>query len=365
MTAGRSAIRSPYMEWAKLCSGAKYNLATSGMMNFPLAGLPVKLEELEINGPNNYGYAPLQERIARYNGVEPDNVVAAAGTSMANYLAIAACCEPGDDVLIEAPTYELLESTARYLGAKVNSFARRFEQGYRIDPAEVRKAMTPRTRLIVVTNLHNPSGAAIDETTMRALGDIAAEAGARVLVDEVYLEALFERRPKPAFHLGRQFVVTSSLTKAFGLSGVRCGWALAEAEVAQRMWHINDVHGATPAHPAELISVIAFDHLERVTARARQVLDANRPRLDAFLDAQRGRVVAVRPEDGTVVFPRLARGTAEEFSRLLREKYETSVVPGQFFGEPRNFRVGIGGDPQMTAEGLDRLGNALEEFGRQ
>jgi hypothetical protein len=128
---------SPYMEFAKLRSGAKYNLATSGIMSYPLAELPVRMEDLEINGPTIYGYAPLQERLARYNDVSPDCVFATAGTSMANHMAMAATFDPGDDVLIEHPTYESLESTAVYLGANLHKFERRIEDGFRIDPAEV------------------------------------------------------------------------------------------------------------------------------------------------------------------------------------------------------------------------------------
>ena len=223
----RSQMGSPYMEFAKLRSGAKYNLATSGIMSYPLADLPVRMEDLEINGPTVYGYAPLQGRLARYNGVSPDCVVASAGTSMANHLALAATFDPGEEVLIEHPTYELLESTALYLEADLRRFERRFDDGFRLDPAEVERQITRRTKLIILTNLHNPSGAYADEATMRAVGEIAKDHGARVLVDEVYLETFYERRPGPAFHIGEHFLVTSSLTKAFGLSGLRCGWVLA------------------------------------------------------------------------------------------------------------------------------------------
>ena len=101
----RTQMRSPYMEFAKLRSGARYNLATSGIMSYPLAELPVGITDLEINGPAIYGYAPLQERLARYNGVSAECVFAAAGTSMANHMAMAACFNPGDEVLIEHPTY--------------------------------------------------------------------------------------------------------------------------------------------------------------------------------------------------------------------------------------------------------------------
>jgi aspartate/methionine/tyrosine aminotransferase len=357
----RTQSRSSYMEFAKFRTDAKYNLATSGLMNYPLAELPVRLEDLEINGTDSYGYGPLNERLARLNGVPPECVVAAAGTSMANHLAMAATLEPGDEVLVERPTYELLVSVAQYLGASVRYFERRMEDGFRIDPQEVERQMTPRTRLIVITNLHNPTGAIVDEDTLRALGDIAQHANALVMVDEVYLEALYERRPRPALHLGEQFLVTSSLTKAYGLSGLRCGWVLAAPELAERMWHINDLYGVNAAHPAERLSVIALDNLERVTARAKQVLEANRRALDAFL-ASRSDLEYHRPEFGTIIFLKPRCGRADELCRVLMEKYETSVAPGRYFDTPDGFRVGIGGDPETTSKGLNRLGLALDEL---
>ncbi len=361
MTAERIR-RSPYMEWAKLHSAARYNLATSGVMSYPLAGLPITIADLEINGPTVYGYPPLQERLARKSGVPAECVVAATGTSMANHLAMAAVLEPGDEVLIEQPTYELLVSAANYLGATVRYFPRRHEDAFRIDPEEVRRQLTPRTRLIVITNLHNPSSAFTDETTLRAIGSLAADAGARVLVDEVYLEAVFDQPWRSAFHLGPQFLATSSLTKAYGLSGLRCGWILAEAKLAERIWRLNDLFAATPAHPAELLSVIALDDLARIAARAQAILDTNRKPLDALLQACDG-LDTVRPRHGTVVFPRLRSGRVEKLCAVLRDKYETSVVPGGFFGAPQHFRMGIGGESAMTAEGLERIGRALRPGG--
>jgi aspartate/methionine/tyrosine aminotransferase len=357
----RSQMGSPYMEFAKLRSSAKYNLATSGIMSYPLAELPVTIEDLEINGTGPYGYTPLVDRIARYNNVAPECVITAAGTSFANHLAMAAAFDPGDEVLIEHPTYELLESTALYLGADLKRFERRFEEGFRLDPEEVERHVTSRTKLIIVTNLHNPSGNYAEENTIRAIGDIAKSHGARVLVDEVYLESFYGHRPKPAFHYGEHFVVTSSLTKAFGLSGIRCGWVLCDAQLAHRMWRINDLYAASPAHPAELIGVIAFDHLDKVAARAKALLDVNRRALQEFLDVQTTLEV-YRPKHGTIVFPRLKKGSVDDFVRLLCEKYETSVVPGRFFDMPQHFRIGIGGDAETTCVGLERLGLALDEY---
>src|SRR5882757_5846328 len=148
---------SDYMLWAKTRSGAKFNLATSGVASFPLHGLPLTIEQLEINGDSTYGYSPLQHAIARKCGVNPDCVVAAAGTSMANHLAMATLLDPGDEVLLEQPTYELLTSTLLYLGATIKRFARSEESQYALNPEEVRRAITSKTKLIVLTNLHNPS----------------------------------------------------------------------------------------------------------------------------------------------------------------------------------------------------------------
>ncbi|ABF40477.1 aminotransferase [Candidatus Koribacter versatilis Ellin345] len=361
MTSSRTAAHSPYMEYAKLYSAAKYNLATSGVMSYPLAELPVRLEDLEINGPTVYGYAPLQERLAKLNGVKEENVVAAYGTSMANHLAMAGTFDSGDEVLIEEPTYELLTSALAFLGAKIKRFPRPYESGFAIDPADVKRVITPNTKLIVITNLHNPSSVLTSDAVLREVGEIAAKHGARVLVDEVYLEALGDKRPKPAIHLGENFLVTSSLTKAFGLSGVRCGWILAEPKLAHRIWRMNDLFAATPSHPADRISVIALDNLSRVAERAHRILDENHRALNELL-ASRNEIDFVNPGVGTTVFPKLRSGSVEAFDRFLREKYETAIVPGKFFEMPQHFRIGLGGDTAMTREGLKRLATALAEF---
>ena len=251
MTETGRVKNSEYIEWAKTRSQARFNLATSGVMHYPMADLPVRLEDIELSGPSWYGYEPLQQALAAKSGVATENVVAAAGTSMANFLAMATILGPGDEVLIERPAYDPLVSTAAYLGAIVNRFERRFVDGFRIDPLAVERAVTDRTRLIVLTNMHNPSGALVDNETLSQVGEIARRAGARVLVDEVYLEALFGQPAPSAFHLGNEFVTTTSLTKAYGLSGLRCGWILAEPELAKKMWRLNDLFGNIPAHPAE------------------------------------------------------------------------------------------------------------------
>lgn len=352
---------SEYMHWAKTREHPRYDLAASDVMRYPFAELPVTLDELEISGPSFYGYAPLQELLAAKCGVSVECVIAANGTSMANHLAMAAILESGDEVLIEQPAYEPLLAVARYLRAEVRRFERTFDSGFLINPEEVARQLTPRTRLVVLTNLHNPSGAFVDTATLEALRDAARRVGARVLVDEVYLDAMFEETPPTALTLGPEFVVTSSLTKVYGLSGLRCGWILAEPELARKMWRLNDLYGAVPAHSAELLSCAALRHLERIRERSRRLLTENTRVLNAFY-ATRDDLDYIEHRYGSVSFPRLRRGDVERLCALLAEKYETSVVPGRFFELPRHVRIGVGVDTAILTEGLDRLGRALDEL---
>lgn len=360
MTAAREVMGSSYMHWAKTRSVAKYNLATSGLGNVKLSELRVSLDDIEIT-EGGYGYQPLIQSIATRYRVAPEEVVTAAGTTFANHLAMAALIKPGDEVLFEHPAYEPMLALARYLGADVKRFSRRFEDEFQISLEELERLVTPKTRLIVITNLHNPSGVLISDATMKQIGEIARRVGARVLVDEVYMETLFEESPPTSFHLGEEFVVTSSLTKAFGLSGLRCGWILAQAEFAKRMWLLNDLFAATAVHAGERLSVVAMQQLEAIGDRAKQLLDRNRQILNEFLD-MREDLEVVRPEFGTVMFPRVRHGTSERLCELLREKYETSVVPGVFFEMPAHFRIGIAGDTDVLKAGLERLGKALDEL---
>jgi aspartate/methionine/tyrosine aminotransferase len=352
---------SDYMHWSKTQSRARFNLATSGVVPFPVRELPMDLNYLEIDGTNDYGYAPLQQAIAGHYGVDPECVVESAGTSMANHLAMAAIIEPGDQVLIEHPAYGPILDVAHYLQANVRRFPRAEENGWAIDPKEVRRNITPKTRLVVITNLHNPTSALTSEAVLREIGDIARSIGAFVLVDEVYLDAVYEGTPRPSFHLGPQFVVTSSLTKVYGVSGLRCGWILAQPDLAWKMRRLNDLYSATPVYPGELLSVAAFQHLNLLREKARRIVDADRQLLRDFLREQ-SNICAVWTNWGTTSFVRLSRSrgsNTDRFLEQLRAKFDTSAVPGRFFEMPDHFRIGMGVNTEMFGEGLNRIGRAL------
>lgn len=355
---------SSYMQWAKENHAqVRFNLAVSGMPPLSLQDLGASPGDLEIREQDGRGYPPLLQALAAKHGVGADWVVEAEGTSLANHLALGALLDPGDDALVEEPGYSPLVDTARFLGARVLRFPRRRENGFAVDPADVARAITPRTRVIALTNLHNPSAALLPEPTLEEVGEIARAAGALVLVDEVYLDAAFEEAPRSAVQLGAHFVATSSLTKVYGLSGLRCGYVLAHPPLARRIGLLKDLFGVNAAHVAERLATLALSKLPELAGRTRALLEANRPLLNRFL-AESSILESAPMLRGTVSFPRLVRGNVDRLSDLLRERYETSVTPGRFFGAEDHFRVGIACPTATLEEGLRRLGAALEELAR-
>jgi len=354
-------VESPYMQWAKQHTHVQYNLAASGVMNYSLRMLPVHLEDLEITGDSYYGYAPLLQALSRHCGVPTDQIFCTIGTSLANHIAMASLIEPGDEILLEQPTYELLTSTASYLGARVRRFLRRKENHYRIEPSELTDLISPRTKLIVLTNLHNPSSALTEEMTLREIADAACSVHAKVLVDEVYLDAAFEHSPRSAIHLGMDFVITNSLTKVYGLSGLRCGWVLAEPELIRKMWLLNDLFDVIPPHPTEQLSVMAFQHLTAIRSWARSILDQNQKTVRELL-LGRDDVECFAPGFGTVLFPRLRHGAVDNLYARAMDRYQTSIAPGRFFEEPDHFRIGLGLDPNKFRQGLLNVCRVLDEL---
>jgi aspartate/methionine/tyrosine aminotransferase len=349
---------SPYMNFAKLQTAARYNLASSGVADCTLQDLGARTDDLALHGANAYGYGPLVTRIAGRLGIDPACVVTTAGCSFANHLAMAAVLSPGDEVLLEAPGYELLQRALEYLQARVQRFARH-ANGFGIDAATVAGAITTGTRLVVLTNLHNPSGALVADAIVQEVARQAAKVGALVLVDEVYLELMFrDGNAFTSFREDENIIVTSSLTKAYGLSGLRCGWILAPAALAKRMWALNDLFSATPPHMMECMSVVAFDHLDTLRARANAMIDANRAAYREILGNNK-RLEQEILDQGTTVFPRLRDGDGDVLFDVLKSHYDTSVVPGRFFGCPDRVRIGLAGDIAATRAGFERLAEAL------
>lgn len=352
-----SRARSPYMEWAKHRPKPAIDLAGSNLLACTLDDLPGARDAVDLAGESPNGYPPLVDAIATRYGVEPQNVATAVGCSGANFLALAALVESGDEILFEQPGYDPLAAAAEMLGARAIRFERRFEDGWRLDPERIARAITPRVRVLVISSPHNPSGVLASPDDLAAIGRLADRQGLAVLVDEVYLDLSPAGHP-PAAKLSPAFVSTNSLTKTYGLAALRCGWALASPEVTERIRRARDVVDVWSAMPADRLSVVAFGNLDRLGERSRRLVDANARVVRDFL----GR----RPElecvasDATIAFPRFAdgRGAAPFVERLLRDR-SVAVVPGAFFDSPAHFRISFGGATGALEEGLRAIDECL------
>jgi len=356
-----AAVWAPYMEWAKNHPRPRFDLCGSNLAPASIDDLPGVREIVAPNGDNDHGYAPLINSIAGFYDTSVDRVALASGASGANFLVLAALLGPGDEVLVEAPAYDPLLGAARLLGATVNRFERSFDAGYAVDPQRVAAAITPRTRVVVITSPHNPSGTALDTDACDALAEVAAAHGVHVLIDEVYLDTLAPR-PMPAANRSDWFLSTSSLTKSYGLAGLRAGWVLAAPEVAAAVRRVRGTVEAIGAFPGEVMAQVAFDNIDALAARARAILEPGLAQLVAFVDA-RHELEWVQPAGGTVGFPRLrGRDDADPFIERLLHDFDTAVVPGRFFGAPAHFRVAFSGDSEVLAGGLAQLGKALDRL---
>jgi aspartate/methionine/tyrosine aminotransferase len=353
------AMATPYIEWAKLESAARVNLATSGLPALSVDEIGGWPAPDQLWGANPYGYAPLLERIASHHRVSPARVVTATGCSMANFHALAALIAPGDEVLIERPTYDPLLLAASHLGAQVVRFERPADSGFAIDADAAVAAITPRTRLIVIANLHNPSSQQVPNAALAKIGEAAARVGARVLVDEVYLDTVFDDPPGSCVHLGKAFVATGSLTKAYGLSALRCGWVIADEELARQIWRMQDLYGNVQPFAMDVLAAAAFDRLPALAARSRALLDRNRA-LFASWSATRDDLTFALPPHGTTVCVKPMRMEAERLCQVLRREHEVSVVPGRFFEQPDYVRISLCADAATLSEGLQRITHVLE-----
>jgi hypothetical protein len=361
-TALNSPIRylAPYLEWAKHRPTPELDLAGSNILSCSIEDLPGAREAVALSGANDTGYAPLMEAIAARYGTTASRVTTASGTSGANFLVCAALLQPGDDVLVERPGYDPLLGAARMFGANTIRFDRVFENGFALDPERVQAALTPRTRLIVVTHPHNPTGVAADRAALDEIARIAAHTGAHVLVDEVYRD-ITAIGGRPSAGRNDVFISTSSLTKSYGLSSLRCGWVIASEGLTDRISRARSVVEGTGSIVAERLGTLAFAHIDQLTARARTLLARNTALVTAFLESRRELEWA--PTVGTVVFPRIrgVANTTEFADRLLKER-KTAVVPGAFFEAPAHFRLGFGGETPAVERGLERVGAGLDEL---
>ncbi len=354
----------------------RYNLSESGVHPLTVGELLVlagasadPLLDVRLGYSQSNGTDLLRARIAAlYPGATPDHVLATTGSSEANFVVCWRLIEPGDKVTVLVPNYLQTNGLARNFGAEVRELALRLERGWEPDAGEIRTAIPDGTKLVVVTNPHNPSGHVLSEDARAAILARAGAVGAWLLVDEVYQGAELDGVTTPSFwNSYERLIVVSGLSKAYGLPGLRVGWIVSTPEFALQAWSRHDYTTIGPSGAVDHLAAVALGPAtrERIIARTRGILNANYPVLEAWLK-RFGDTFAWRPpRAGAICFARYRPAVSGlELMEYVRAHHDVLLVPGEHFGMPGFIRFGMGNEATELRAALDETERGLRHFFR-
>ena len=357
-----------YMVWAKTHRPARYDLSQSGLEVPPVGlldlaraaveGSPGVRATLERSGPDMPD--EVRQRVARRFGLPAERLMLTLGTSHGLFLACRTLLEPGDLALCERPAYEVLATLPAMVGARVEHVDRGASAGWRLPATLSAEIARLRPRLLVLSNPHNPTGAQLGSEELLSVAEALERVGGVLLVDEVYLEFSARAAEQSLGRVGRNVVVVSSLTKAFGLGNVRFGWLAAEAALVARALRVNDYLTVLYPSPCAWVGHHALDALPALQRRAEAVRRQNLPIVQAWIDSRAD--VGWHPSEAAVIGLLELRGIAAttRWCAALHDRWDTLVVPGEFFAAPGHVRLGFGCAPELLREGLARIGHALD-----
>lgn len=348
---------------------SEIDIGSSGVENFSLAelrqlvGLELEaLDEVVFNDSPSCGAEGLRQAIAtRWGDGNFERVMTTHGSSEVIFLVMHALLRRGDEVVVLDPCYHALRNIAESIGCELKNWSLRFEDEFIPDIERAKKLITPRTRMVILNFPHNPTGATITPEQLHELVSAVSAVNAYLVWDSAFAELTYETPPLPDPSLIYDWCITlGTLSKGYGLAGLRVGWCLAQPELLERFVHLRDY---TTLYLSPLVEVIA----QRAVERADMLLQMRRDRARVNLDIlarwieQHGEDVEwVRPRGGVTAFVRLRRITeVDDFCHRLAREYDTMLVPGSCFTHPQHIRLGFGGPSAELEEGLARLSGLL------
>jgi capreomycidine synthase len=347
------------------------DIGSSGVESFSMAELrrlldlsQDDLDRVTFDDSQTLGGRGLREAIGdRWANFDPDRVMATHGSSEGIFLAMNSLLHPGDEVIAVSPSYQQLFAIAESNGCKLKYWSLNFERGFVPDIGQLKNLITRQTRMLVVNFPHNPTGISLTPEQQKELVDAAAEAGSYLVWDGAFAEMTYDQPPLPDPGTWYDRTITlGTLSKGYGLPGLRVGWCLASPDVLGRFMNLRDY---ITLHLSPLIELIA----ERAVRKAHILLGvrmeqarANLNALAAWVESHREFVDWVRPQGGACAFLRMPGGDVEAFCHRLAREYRVLLVPGMRFAHPGFVRLGFGGPTPKFGEGLTRLSDLLIKF---
>lgn len=349
----------------------KYNLSESGVHPLSvrdllqIAGAATDpLLDVRLGYSQSNGTDLLRQRIAAlYPGARPEQILVTTGSAEANHIVCWRLIGPGDKVAIMLPNYLQTWGMTQNLGGVVNGFTLSAERNWEPDPDEIRRAIAPGTKLVVVTNPHNPTGSTLSDVNRKLIVERAAAVGAWLLADEVYIGAERDGVTTRSFWGSYdKLIVVNGLSKAYGLPGLRIGWLVAPAAFAEEAWARNDYLTIGPPGTSDHLAALALESKvrEKILARTRGILKANYPVLEGWLKEFGDEFRWVAPRAGAICYVGYkGQISATDLVEKIRARNNVLLCPGDHFGTPRHIRFGFGNEQMELREALEETGRAV------
>jgi aspartate/methionine/tyrosine aminotransferase len=344
----------------------EYDLSESGVSALSLRDLlgdaAGEMLDVPLAYPLSEGGEASREAIANwYPGATAANVTMANGGSEANHLALWSLLERDDRLAFMLPNYLQGIALGRHFGAGSDAFALvRSDRRWALDVDALEAAVTPRTKVVMVCNPNNPTGAVLTDAEMDSVVRAAESVGAWIVADEIYRGAEVDGDATTTTFWGRydRVVVTSGLSKAFAMPGLRVGWVVAPTDLIHDVWIHHDYTTLTPGMLSDRMTEFAMrpDTRERILARTRSIIRENLPPIESWIETHADALTYVRPIAGAIAYIEYDLPVAPgDLADRIRREQSVLLVPGPMFGLGNGFRIGFGFHPEETIKGLDRV----------
>ncbi len=338
----------------------KINISFSDMIPATFDEVPIKFEDLNIAENFVNGRPELRKLLAMQHGVEARNVLVTASCSEANLDVCIALLSPGDEVIVVCPNYPPLRDAPKGLGAKVREVKTYAKDDFVLDIKGVEEAINHNTRLVIITNLNNPTSSIVTRDQLSELANLAARHDLHILCDETFRELAFEKRPPTAAEFGERMIVTNTMSKVFGMGGLKLGWIVADGKALDLVKNVTEYNTVCPSGISDRIALAVLSEKDRYIERALNIIKRNRPVVEEWLERNE-KVHWNDPGVGNMAFPKVDTDV-DKLAQVLLRDYETIIAPGSYFGIEGHFRLGFGRKTEDLAKGLENFDLALKSM---